>query len=256
MEFVICLVPVSPMRSEAAHRSEMVNQLLFGEIAEVIGEEGLFYHVKTLYDQYKGWIQKSQFSSIEESGIHTSDKTLAAEWSNQLTLNGKPMHISFGTPLSVFNKGMVSFYNTQYQYTGKIYDPTTALFEPATIKAISEMYLNTSYLWGGRSVFGIDCSGFTQQVFRFFNKPLPRDAYQQAELGESIGFLQEVKCGDLAFFDNEEGKITHVGLLWNADTIIHASGKVRVDLIDNMGIISNETGLRTHKLRLIKRMIG
>ena len=244
------------MRREAAHRSEMVNQLLFGEIAEVIGEEGLFYHVKTAYDQYTGWIQQSQFCSIDQTAIQENDSCLAAEWTNQLTLNGQQMQISFGTPMGLFNKGLVSFYNTQYQYNGKIFDPTTANFEPKTIRTICEMYLNTSYLWGGRSVFGIDCSGFTQQVFRFFNKPLPRDAYQQAALGESIGFLQEVKCGDLAFFDNEEGKITHVGILWNTDTIIHASGKVRVDLIDNMGIISNETGLRTHKLRLIKRMLG
>ena len=128
-----------------------------------------------------------------------------------------------------------------------------AEFTEASIKEISIQFLNTSYLWGGRSVFGIDCSGFVQQVFRFFNKPLQRDAYQQATDGEVVGFLQEAKCGDLAFFDNEEGKITHVGILYNADTIIHASGKVRIDKIDNMGIVNSDTGERTHNLRIIKR---
>ena len=92
-------------------------------------------------------------------------------------------------------------------------------------------------------------------MYRFFNKPLPRDAYQQASEGEVVGFLQEVTCGDLAFFDNEEGKITHVGLMYSSDTIIHSSGRVRIDKIDNMGIISSDTGERTHKLRIIKRYL-
>jgi cell wall-associated NlpC family hydrolase len=83
---------------------------------------------------------------------------------------------------------------------------------------------------------------------------LHRDAYQQATQGEGIGFLQEANCGDLAFFDNEHGKITHVGILLDSSTIIHASGKVRIDSIDNVGIINSETGLRTHNLRVIKRM--
>jgi cell wall-associated NlpC family hydrolase len=104
-------------------------------------------------------------------------------------------------------------------------------------------------------VFGIDCSGFVQQVFRFFNKNLPRDAWQQAVKGEMVGFLAEVQCGDLAFFDNEEGSITHVGLLFDEKTIIHSSGKVRIDPIDNMGIISRDTGERTHRLRIIKRYL-
>ena len=126
-------------------------------------------------------------------------------------------------------------------------------FNEETIRSLTTKYLNTSYLWGGRTIYGIDCSGFTQQIFKFLNIKLPRDAYQQASLGEIVGFLQEATCGDLAFFDNAEGKITHVGIMLDGATIIHASGKVRVDDIDNYGIINRDTGERTHQLRIIKR---
>jgi cell wall-associated NlpC family hydrolase len=117
------------------------------------------------------------------------------------------------------------------------------------------LFLNSAYLWGGRSIFGVDCSGFCQTVFRFIGIPLLRDAYQQASQGEAIGFLEETKLGDLAFFDNEEGRITHVGMLLDQDTIIHASGRVRMDTIDHLGIVNVDTGLHTHKLRIIKRML-
>lgn len=126
-------------------------------------------------------------------------------------------------------------------------------FEAEKIKQVVLKYIDVPYLWGGKSLCGIDCSGFSQQVYKTFQIILPRDSYQQAELGEVVGFLAEARCGDLAFFDNEEGRITHVGIMLNSSEIIHASGKVRVDKIDSQGIINAETGVRTHKLRIIKR---
>lgn len=122
-----------------------------------------------------------------------------------------------------------------------------------TVRSIALEYLDTSYLWGGKTKCGIDCSGFCQQVYKRVGIKLPRDAYQQAGLGEVVGFLLEVQEGDLAFFDNEEGKITHVGIMLGPDEIIHSSGKVRIDKIDSQGIINSETGARTHQLRIIKR---
>ena len=114
------------------------------------------------------------------------------------------------------------------------------------------IYLNTPYLWGGRSPFGIDCSGFTQVVYRLQGISLPRDAYQQAEIGTTLSFIEESEPGDLAFFDNNEGKIIHVGIILENNHIIHASGKVRIDRIDQQGIFNKEKGQHTHKLRLIK----
>ena len=114
------------------------------------------------------------------------------------------------------------------------------------------MYLNAPYLWGGRSPLGIDCSGFTQMVYRLQGVDLPRDAYQQAEVGTTLSFVEESEAGDLAFFDNNEERITHVGIILENNHIIHASGKVRIDRIDQQGIFNKELGTHTHKLRLIK----
>jgi cell wall-associated NlpC family hydrolase len=90
-------------------------------------------------------------------------------------------------------------------------------------------------------------------VYKFLNIYLPRDSWQQAELGETIEFLTKANCGDLCFFDSEEGRITHVGILLDNNTIIHSSGKVRIDKIDSAGITNSDTGQQTHKLKLIKR---
>lgn len=145
--------------------------------------------------------------------------------------------------------------NNQLVNTGHAINDTHSPkpFDETSIRALAMEYKDVPYLWGGKSRSGIDCSGFCQQVFKQFGIKLPRDAYQQAEMGEVVGFLLEAQTGDLAFFDNEEGRITHVGIMLGPEEIIHASGKVRIDKIDNQGIINSDTGQRTHKLRIIKR---
>ncbi len=253
MEWVIAMVSVIPIRKEASHRSEMISELLFGEVAEVIDTNNGFTKLKCLYDNYEGWCQSNQLWPITETEIFWDNKQLLAEWTTELDFNGRPMHVSLGTPLTIFRNGKAQIHKFSIGFQGVNWDAANAVFSIDSIQAIANKFINTPYLWGGRSVFGIDCSGLVQQVFRFFNKPLPRDASQQVTEGEVVGFLQEVRCGDLAFFDNEEGRITHVGLLFNSDTIIHAAGKVRIDKIDNMGIVNTDTGERTHKLRIIKR---
>lgn len=250
MNYVACIVAVAPLRKESAHRSEMVSQLLLGEFAEVLETTKDFVRVKCLYDDYEGWCQKVQLIEVNKTG---STNLYLHKAIGIAKLNGRDCHISLGTPLYSTNE-IISFEKFTVQYPSRYTcDATKNEFCQENIQHIAEQFLNAPYLWGGKSVFGIDCSGFTQQVFKLFDIKLQRDAYQQAEMGDIIGFLQETKCGDLAFFDNEDGKITHVGILINSETIIHASGKVRIDKIDNAGIISSDTGERTHRLRIIKR---
>jgi cell wall-associated NlpC family hydrolase len=151
--------------------------------------------------------------------------------------------------------GRAHWRKNQVHFKSKAWEPANALRDPKSIRQLTYKFLNTPYLWGGKSVFGVDCSGFTQTIFKFLHIPLLRDAYQQATQGEAVGFLEETKTGDLAFFDNEEGKITHVGILLSANEIIHASVKVRIDKIDNMGIVRSDNFQRTHHLRIIKRLL-
>lgn len=248
MSFAICIVPVSPLRSMPSHRAEMVSQLLFGESVKVLDKDNEWLRISCIHDSYEGWCQLSQLMLVNELP-ETKELLFAGNWDNQLMWNDQLMHVPMGSMIHNF------------ELTGAVI--TSVDREPGYVKPIgfnekeltvrAKMFLNTAYLWGGLSVYGVDCSGFCQLVFRFFGVSLPRDAYQQAGVGESIGFLQEARTGDLAYFDNEEGRITHVGILLDQDTIIHASGKVRIDKIDTEGIYNVDTRQRTHKLRVIKR---
>jgi cell wall-associated NlpC family hydrolase len=163
------------------------------------------------------------------------------------------MYVPMGSSLSAFKNGKAFWRRNSVNFKGKVWNPEEVKITPKLIRQIAFKFLNTSYLWGGKSVFGVDCSGYSQMVYKFLNIRLPRDARVQAEEGEVVNFLQEAKCGDLAFFDNEEQKITHVGILLNDHEIIHSSGKVRIDKIDTQGIMNLETKERTHQLRIIKR---
>ncbi len=241
------------MRKEASHRSEMVSELLFGEVAELLESSKDFTRLRGLHDHYEGWCQSNQLTFVEDQQ-NTWHTRLSPEWASVIDCNGYPMHISMGSCCDMFNEGIAQLGKFHVSCQGKTWDPSLTPFDPVAFQQMAMKYLNTPYVWGGRSVFGIDCSGYVQQVMRFFNRQLPRDAYLQVDKGEVVGFLQEARLADLAFFDNEEGRIIHVGILLGPDTIIHSSGKVRIDKIDNMGIINSDTNERTHRLRIIKRI--
>ncbi|MEO8412218.1 MAG: NlpC/P60 family protein [Ginsengibacter sp.] len=254
MQYNVCCVPVGPLRAEPSHKSEMISQLLFGEKSTVI-EPGVDNWVKIAlkYDGYQGWCQQSHLTEIDEDLYSKIDKDLTAGWVNEIDYNGHHMHVPLGSSLSAFQNGKAFWRKNSVQFKGEVWNPEEVKITHKLIRQVAYKFLNTSYLWGGKSVFGIDCSGFAQLTYKFINKPLSRDAWQQAEQGDIVNFLQQAQCGDLAFFDNEEGNIVHVGILLNAQEIIHSSGKVRVDKIDTEGILNLETKQRTHRLRIIKR---
>ena len=251
MNIAVCLVAVAPVRREAGHRSEMTSQLLFGEFAEILERVKDFTKVRCIHDSYEGWVQTSQLVKTEETDLDKRPFFTSA-WCSPINVNNTPTYVSYCTPVVDPEKN-VRFGKYEIQYGRVACLEPSPDFTPENISRLSRMFLNTAYLWGGRSVFGVDCSGLSQQVFKLLGIALPRDAYQQAERGEMIGFLAEARCGDLAFFDNEEGRITHVGILLNEREIIHSSGRVRIDAIDHQGIVQAASGLRTHRLRLIKR---
>jgi cell wall-associated NlpC family hydrolase len=256
MMYLVCCVPVSPVRAEPSHKSEMVSQVLFGETAEVLEEgQDKWIRIRCLYDQYEGWTKISEFTELQEP-IARCEAHITAGWDNEININGQVMRIPFGSDLRALQNGNAEWGKYSWSFKGDHIDPKYNRRNEKNIRKLTGIFLNTAYLWGGRSPFGIDCSGFVQLVYKSLGIPLMRDASQQATQGEAIGFLQEAVCGDLAFFDNPEGRITHVGLLLNDHEIIHSAGKVRIDKIDNQGIINTDTGERTHKLRIIKRYFG
>jgi cell wall-associated NlpC family hydrolase len=237
----LTVVATAPLRKEASDRSEMVSQALFGEHLEVLEKQEKWALVRLQNDGYEGWMDTKQFA------------LLSADWSGTLltapitrcsSANGDSIVLPAGAIVPADVKPEIP----QPGRTGS----------DADIMDCAREFLNAPYLWGGRTIMGIDCSGFTQLVMALNGIQLPRDAYQQAELGETVSFLEETQTGDLAFFDNAEGRIIHVGLILRDASqqglVIHASGKVRIDVIDHQGIFNRDSGQYTHQLRIVKRL--
>jgi hypothetical protein len=252
MRFAICTVSAAPIRKEPSHKSEMVSQLLFGETVEIIEGKDEWFFIRTIYDQYEGWITHHLVEEIEEGFAYDIDRYIATGMYNII---GEPydfFSIPMGSSLTGFQKSTKRVWNNNI-YRGGVRD-TKKAFDLNQFYETAKLWRNVPYLWGGKTLMGTDCSGFIQTIFKVHGIRLLRDAYLQATQGKMVN-LAETKGGELAFFNNEKGKITHVGLLLNNKKIIHASGKVKIDAIDEAGIISAD-GKRTHKLHSIRRVIN
>jgi cell wall-associated NlpC family hydrolase len=255
--FGVCNLSLAPLRAEASDKSEMCSQLLFGDHFTLLEVGGKWTKILTEFDQYEGWIDNKQYIKINQvtfDGLRNSKSILGLEvYHNvQKTDNKSILRLLAGSTIPHSVDSLFYLGESRYKLDASMVTPQTSEFNKA-IKDAAQFYLGAPYLWGGRSVFGIDCSGFSQMVFKQFAIKLKRDAWQQAEQGELVGFLQESRAGDLAFFDNEEGRITHVGIMLDNQKIIHASGTVRIDPMDNQGIFNAELNRYTHKLRIVKR---
>ena len=238
MTYGICKLSAIALRKEPRHSSEMVNQLLYNEKYTVLDKVKEWVLVQSDFDRYQGWIQAKQFVEIGEEEY----RALKAK---KIYLTSKPLveyngqFLSMGTPLYEPHRDAVEM-------------PTE--FHPEMMLNYAQMLLNAPYLWGGRTAFGIDCSGLVQLCAHLSGLPLPRDATQQVKEGDLVYFLQETRPGDLAFFGDEDGVITHVGIVMGNEQIIHCSGQVRIDYLDQTGIFNKERNEHTHLLQAVKRL--
>lgn len=257
-QYGICRVAAAHVRAEPSDKAEMSSQLLFGDPVEILEKTDRWWRIRNGYDNYEGWIDFRQLSSLsaEQYAAHQQYNTLApAQALNVITAaDGSNYYLSPGSKLPAYADGFCYLGADRFQVS---FDPHIPgpIPSAANISSTALFFKNVPYQWGGRTLFGIDCSGFVQTVFKLNGIKLKRDAWQQAEQGTTVDFLPEVKAGDLAFFDNDKGRIVHVGLMLSATEIIHASGRVKIDSMDGEGIYSAELGRYSHKLRIIKRFI-
>ncbi|CAL66479.1 C40 family peptidase [Christiangramia forsetii] len=250
MQYGICHLSIVPLRASASHESEMTSQLLYGEYFKVLEERAHWSRIRNVFDGFEAWIDKKQYTIIEESeyySLNEDDIQLSSDLIEYITDDkGLLMPIPLGSVIN-FTKIL------GHKFEGEIAKPVQV--NKGNLINTAILYLNSPHICGGKTPFGIDCSGFTQTVYKLNGYQIKRTAAEQSKQGEALSFIEESEPGDLAFFDDNEGIINHVGLMMKDNYIIHVDGKVRIDRIDHSGIFNAELKKHTHKLRVIKKII-
>ena len=254
MNYAIVAVPAAPVRRKPGHPKEMVNQLLFGEAVKILKTKGEFWmKIQSLHDGYIGWVTNTMLQTMQEDMANTLNAFTVSDILAPVLVDDNLMQIPVGSSLPFFEqvKGMLG--EAEYKFSGAVIKRTDQIPSPELVTQLAVAWLNAPYLWGGRTPLGVDCSGFVQVIYKLMGIDLPRDARQQAKVGVAIKNFEEIRPGDLAFFERKN-RIIHVGILLANNQIIHASGKVKIDIITEKGIINSETEKKILKLRSIKRI--
>lgn len=247
MNLAVCKVAIAPLRADKSDASEMVSQILFGELIKIKETSNNWIFVETQLDNYRGWVDNKQFEFINENEFNN--------WFSNQQIITKNVKIKTNIGTIELTKGAFLHKKNLSEYTiGNLSIKSNYVCTKPSLISFAKSFINSPYLWGGKTNFGIDCSGFTQTIFRNSGIEIPRDASEQEKKGEIIPF-EKIKSGDLAFFTNPSGKIIHVGLLISKKEIIHASGRVKIDAFDQKGIYSNDLNQYSHTLHSIKRML-
>ncbi|WP_347173795.1 NlpC/P60 family protein [Polaribacter uvawellassae] len=256
MLYGICNLSIVPLRLEASDESEMVSQVLFGEHFKVLEKRKNWSKIRIHFDSCEGFINNKQFEEVAEETyleLSNSKATLSGELIDFITdENGSLSTIPIGATLPFFSNKKTFIGTKSYSYDGAIINKK---LDKEYILKTAFLFLNTPHFWGGKTPFGVDSSGFTQMVYKLCGYQLLRSAKEQATQGEVLSFIEESEPGDLAFFDDNEGIITHVGIIMKDNYIIHVHGKVRIDRLDHSGIYNVDSNRHTHKLRVIKKVI-
>lgn len=247
MSLGICNLSIVPVRISDSDKSEMITQLIYGDLFSIIEVKDNWTKIKCEFDGYEGWIDSKQCKNLEENdNIIIENPSYSSDLVEFIENENKELiTISIGSNISNINL-------LNHIYEGK---SISGKNDKNSIVNTALLYLHSPYLWGGKTPFGIDCSGFTQMVYKINGHKLLRDAKDQATQGKTLSFIDESEPGDLAFFNNQDDEIIHVGIILEDNYIIHASGKVRIDRLDQTGIYNNEINQHTHSLRYIKKII-
>lgn len=257
-DYGVCRLSLVPVRLEGSDKAELTTQLLFGEHYEVLSssKDKKWLKIKMHFDQYEGWIDVKQHHSISKDHfeyINRADFKISTDVTTSILYNKTPLSILMGSIIPISGSELFRM-EEQFAFNGE----SKSLGQKRDfefLKLTAKKYVNAPYLWGGKSPFGIDCSGFVQMVFKINGYKLQRDSAQQAKQGKAVSF-QEMLPGDLVFFKSKENQITHVGIFLGDDKLIHASGKVRIDHLNEEGILHAESRVYTHSFAQARRILS
>lgn len=257
LDFGVCRLSVVPVRSDASDRAELVTQLFFGEHYEILSstKDKKWLRIRIHYDQYEGWIDAKQHHSITKEHfeyINRADFKITTDITTSILYNKNPLTIVMGSIIPISGSELFRM-EEQFAFNGESKSMGQKR-DAEFLKLTAYKYLNSPYQWGGKNPFGIDCSGFVQMVFKISGYKLNRDTAQQSKQGKEIQ-LNDMEPGDLAFFRSKEDKISHVGIILADSKIIHASGKVRIDYLNEEGILHSDTKVYSHQLVAIRRIL-
>ena len=257
----IALHSIVPLRAEAREGAEQLTQMLFGETCTILEEKPRWNRIKLDSDGQEGWADSKMITPMSEKEYHAYKKEYASAATISYPMayaisenNGQTIPLTAGTRLTNYQNGRFEVLGVGFRIDANMVITQPLELQESTLLQTVRFFLNVPYLWGGKNAIGMDCSGFTQVIMSLFGKSLPRNASEQVALGEKIANLSEAKAGDLAFFDHNEGKISHVGLVIDSERVIHCSGRVKVEKLDLNGIFNAENGDYSHHLVSIKRI--
>ena len=261
MNFGISEFSIVPVRKDPSHRTEMSTQILFGERFKIIDKIKKWVYIELLFDGSYGWVENSSIKelNIEEYNLLTDNEPVILPGISVAQNIDLPLlsEITLMPGSEIYGitekKNGFSFMGKNYKLDFSL--ETKSETNRDNIIETAKIYMNSPYLWGGKSPCGTDCAGYVQMVYKINGISLPRDVGGQPGKGTTLSFVEEAQPGDLAFFDDDRGQIKHVGLLLEKNQIIHASSTVRIDKFDHQGIYREESGQYTHKLRVVKRIL-
>ncbi|MCB0548451.1 MAG: C40 family peptidase [Phaeodactylibacter sp.] len=258
MSYVICPVSIVPVRNSSSNKSEMISQLLFGELAEVLETRGRQWtKVRCAWDNFVGWVASNQLKPVTPSEFQRFQREFAysLELFHTILAEDFCVPVVMGAQLPGFDGMRFKLDGDYFTFSGQAVFPENIEQTPDFILKIARKYLHAPFLWGGRSPMGIDAPGLIQMVFKLAGILLPREAEQQVYLGEAVDFVEQSRPGDIAFFENKSGKITHCGIILPNHEVLHAYGSVRIDPVDHFGIYNKKQSRYTHRLRVVKRVL-